>query len=788
MNNNYRQSLKEAAKQYHAIGLLVTVADGKNPAIMGHQWHKQPRTLEGLERWIEKSPHPTIGLQAGPGPEGHATVGVILIDIDSDAELDAAKELFGGEFPNCWWIETGRGHRLVFRFSEERAIAGRASMHYKASNGVSVLVQFGTEGRGAHAIVPPSKHYMQDDKEGWKPTGRTYRWRMGNSPSDMGLTDFPVEATRNLQEQASAEEKNKAQREARLNGVDRREGDPDTGVDTAALEAMLQSTKNMTDASDGSRRLLVCACRAAEHYLGDACFIATLAAYEEEAGPFAKRYDDGELIDRLRQAEARPDVVVGRRLAQIAFDVWVPFQAFGLNDAANASRLTLLADGRFKYVTDLESWFVWSESEGRWAVDRGDLAINHCASQGLKPMVLQELMELLEEGRIREFAHQRDPVDAYRGFAQRSANLTQIAAAVKLARGKSALQLRAEDLDSDPYLIGTPSGTVDLRTGEVVVDRRSAFITKSTKVGLEPATNSTRWLQFMQETFDGDQEMIDFMRRLLGHALVGEQREHVLPVLFGSGANGKSVLIDTISTVLGDYAAAMPDGLLTVNRSDRHPTEVADLMGVRLAFAEETGQEAHLDEAKVKRLTGGSKLKARLMRKDFFQFEPSHTPFLITNHKPTIRGNDHGIWRRIHIIDFPHTVPVEKRDPDLKAKLLAEGGGILGWLVEGCRTYLEVGLMAPERVQAATALYRQQSDPFELFVAENLVETKSSDLLPFEDIKHRYDNWSLDNGKFVSDFPKRLKERFPDRQSRTESARGYRGLELLENGDYGLAV
>ncbi|WP_425398623.1 phage/plasmid primase, P4 family [Aeoliella sp.] len=785
----YRQSLIAAATDYMARGLLVTIADGKNPgAVMGHDWHNQPRSIEQVTQWINTSPHPTIGFQAGPPLNGDTkSVGVIMVDIDTEEELVAAKELFDGTFPECWWGETGRGHRLVFRYDEASVVPGRGKMMYKAKSGAEVMIQFGAGGKAAFAVVPPSNHFMSDGKGSWTATGRKYKWRFGCSPGDLELPTFPVGAAKKLQTQAQADAERKKSMEARLEGVERKEGDPESGVHHAALQYMLEKTKNMMDAQDGSKRLMVCACRGAEYYLSDACFIATIGAYEEEAGTFAKQYEHGELIDRLRQAERRPDVVVGGRLVELAFGDFAPYAKLGITDTANAQRLHLLSEGNFKYVPESDCWYAWSKSEGRWCIDREDLAIAACASKGLDKLVLHELKERTISGEIDGFDGWDKFEKAYRSFARQSANLSRIKAAVALARGEASMQLQIDDLDADPYLVGTPKGIVDLRSGKLTEARRSAFITKSTTAPVGDAGSASRWLSFIDETFGGDQEMIAFMQRLLGQSLIGEQREHVMPVFFGRGANGKSVLIDTVSTVLGDYASPMPDGLLTATRSDRHPTEIADLLGVRLCFSEETSQTAELDEPKVKRLTGGSKLKGRYMRKDFFEFMPSHTPFLITNHRPKIVGTDEGIWRRVLVANFDHTVPKEQRDPDLKGKLLKEADGILAWMIEGCQTYLREGLNPPKKVKLSTEIYRRDSDPFLQFLDECIRE-EGGEFLLFSEIEKRYGEWSLAEGRYVTNLASQLKTKFKYRYGSNGTARGYKGLRLVEEGELSLVV
>lgn len=787
----YQETLKQAAKSYFEKGLNVTVARGKDPSCMGPGWHKQTRTFSDIERLIEETPCPTIGFQAGTfsEPGSDAEWLLLMVDIDSPEELEAAKELLGGQIPPCWWSATGRGDRLIFKVAAVDAPAGRASVHYKSTTGARVLVQFGSDGRAAHSVVPPSLHFTQQEGAGeWAPSGREYTWKPGYSPDDLGLPTFPAEAAQKLVEAVEADAVSKRAAEARLEGIERKEGDPLTGVHDRALRAMLVATKDMPDTTDGSKRLFACACRGAEHYLSDACFLATLEEYEARSAPFLKRFNDGERIDRLRQAERQPSVTVGGALAEIFFGEFVSCAFHSLTDDGNADRLVAIADGKHKFVVDSEQWMCWEEQESRWRRTPLDLAVMQLARKGLRPLVLHELEQLQATGDLDGFGDTETRDAAYSGFAKSCANVARVQNAVRFAKGEPAMQVRVEHLDRDPYLLGTPAGVVDLNTGAVRPAQRSDLITKSTLSAVGKADAGARWLRFLDETFQSDREMIGFMQRLLGLSLIGEQREHLLPVWYGKGANGKSVLIDTVSTVLGDYASPMPDGLLTSSKWDRHPTEIASLLGLRLCFAEETSDRAELDEAKVKRLTGGSELRARFMHKDYFSFQPSHTPFLVTNYMPTIHGSDEGIWRRVKVVQFAHTVPQEDRDPCLKEKLLEEGGHILAWMIEGCAEYLESGLREPERVRACTEEYQRDSDPFKRFIGENIVRAPDV-FLATADIEKRHERWAEENETLgVHNLARRLRREYEASYTNRDGKRGYKGLALKPEVSFALSA
>jgi len=225
-----------------------------------------------------------------------------------------------------------------------------------------------------------------------------------------------------------------------------------------------------------------------------------------------------------------------------------------------------------------------------------------------------------------------------------------------------------------------------------------------------------------------------FVQRWHGHCLSADIREQYLPIYHGEGNNGKSVLLDTISAVMGDYAGEAPPDLITVRKHPEHPTEIADLLGKRLVVASETERDAELRLQLIKRLTGNARLKARRMRQDYFEFARSHKMILVTNNRPAIKEDTEAAWRRLRLVPFDVIIPKEQRDPDLMRKLRSEWPGMLAWMVRGCVDWLREGLTEPDAVVVATEAYRGAANSLEAFLTEcctlgeGLV-CRSSDLL-----------------------------------------------------------
>lgn len=304
-----------------------------------------------------------------------------------------------------------------------------------------------------------------------------------------------------------------------------------------------------------------------------------------------------------------------------------------------------------------------------------------------------------------------------RTHKRRMLSVSGTAAVLRHARNDPKFIVHLDELDAHPWELNTPSGIIDLRDGTLLPPDPHRFHTRSTSATVDTTADLTEWLEFLGTTFQGDLEMIGYLHRLLGYACVGEVRESVLPVFYGpSGANGKTVLLETVAGVLGDYATSVQAGFLLAGVRE-HPTEIARLSGVRFAVASETNDGARFDEARVKLLTGGDRLTARFMRQDEFTFVPSHTLVLMTNHRPEVTAGGPAFWRRVREIPFNHQVPEVERDEDLRHRLVDEhGAAIMAWLASGAAEYHQHGLMTPSSVKVATADYEQSTDSIAGFV------------------------------------------------------------------------
>lgn len=260
--------------------------------------------------------------------------------------------------------------------------------------------------------------------------------------------------------------------------------------------------------------------------------------------------------------------------------------------------------------------------------------------------------------------------------------------------------------------------TINLHTGESYAPRREDYITKKAGTYRDPDVDTPMWHAFLTRITAGDVDLQDYLQRVAGYCLTGDTREHVLFFLYGTGANGKTVFLNTLAGIWGDYSAAVPTEVLMESQTDRHPTELARLRGVRLAIASETEQGRRWAESRIKSLTGGEPIAARFMRQDFFEYAPQFKLMIAGNHKPSLRGVDEAIRRRMHLVPFTITIPPEERDPDLGEKLKAEWPGILAWAVDGGLEWQRIGLAPPKAVRTATDAYLAAEDSFNLWREE----------------------------------------------------------------------
>jgi putative DNA primase/helicase len=360
------------------------------------------------------------------------------------------------------------------------------------------------------------------------------------------------------------------------------------------------------------------------------------------------------------------------------------------------------------------------------------------------------------------------------------ASAKTVAAVERLAKSDRRLAATADQWDSDPWLLNTPGGVVDLRSGEMRQHRPDDHMTRRSAVA--PGGECPSWHAFLNRVTDGDTTLQRFLQRKAGYALTGSTREHALFFAYGTGANGKSVYVNTIAGIMGDYHKTAPIETFTASNTDRHPTDLAGLRGARLVTAIETEEGRRWAESRIKSLTGGDRIAARFMRQDFFEFTPQFKLLIAGNHKPGLRSVDEAVRRRFNLIPFGVTIPPEERDDQLADRLSDEWPGILQWMIDGCINWQERGLAAPEAVTAATAAYLEAEDGIAAWI-EDAAARDPNAWESTTDLYASFRTWAEKAGEHTGSL-KRFGERLESRGisfQRRKYGRGYLGLRLNQN-------
>ena len=379
---------------------------------------------------------------------------------------------------------------------------------------------------------------------------------------------------------------------------------------------------------------------------------------------------------------------------------------FPLTDAGNGERFAHHFRGLVRYCIPIGKWYAYDGR--RWLIDNNGVSVRK-AKQTARA-ILRDAADLEDD----------DERAATVKWAKNSESKTRLEAMLWCAGREEGVPVLPEDLDRDPWLLNCLNGTVDLKTGELRPHDPADLITCLCPVEYHPEAECPTWRATLTRVFNGNRDLIGYWRRLCGLATTGSVQEQILPIPYGAGANGKSTLLGALLRMLGpDYSMKAPPDLLMARRNPEHATERAALFGKRLVVAIETGEGSRLNEVMVKELTGGDQITARRMREDFWSFWPTHKVFLCTNHKPTVRGTDHAIWRRLKLVPFTVTIPDAEQDRGLLDKLATEMPGILAWAVRGCLEWQEDGMNPPPEVEAATAEYRRDEDVLGSFLTEH---------------------------------------------------------------------
>ncbi len=433
----------------------------------------------------------------------------------------------------------------------------------------------------------------------------------------------------------------------------------------------------------------------------------------------------------------------------------LPASSFNPTDLGNAERLVAHHGDDLRYCHLWSKWLVWEGK--RWAVDdSGEV-------------------ERRAKETVRAMFHEAGPDnETLAKHALRSNARPRIEAMIALARSEPGIPVAPGDLDADPLLLNVENGTIDLHSGELREHRCEDLITKLAPIEYDREAKAPRFLRFLSEIFDGDEDLSGFVQRFAGYSLTGSTKERAFAILHGRGKNGKSTLIELLQGVMGDYATTTDTETILAKRYQGVSNDVAALKGARFVATAEVEQGRALAESKVKSLTGSDTVTARFLYAEPFSFKPEFKLWLSTNNKPVIKGTDDAIWDRIRLVPFTQRFEGAQADNRLPEKLGAEAAGVLAWMVEGCLQWRQSGLGEPKRVRTATEGYRAEMDTLAGFIDECCIVHPEA-WCKFADLYAAYTRWCEES----NEQPEK-KRRFAD--SLTE--RGY----VSDNGVKNVAI
>lgn len=380
-----------------------------------------------------------------------------------------------------------------------------------------------------------------------------------------------------------------------------------------------------------------------------------------------------------------------------------------LTDLGNAKVFATLYAGRFLYDHIRKKWMVWAEGAHVWREDA--MAAARRGMMATLQMRKQAGMMISDD---RERA-------AHLQGVRRAENGRAIESALEKAASFKQIATVTSRFNQYPMLLNCLNGTYDLSAGIFRDSKPSDLISSQANVAYDPKATCPLWDGFIREIFQDDTELIAYVKRALGLCLSGDISEQAFFVAYGSGANGKSTMLNTVTRLLGDYGKTTPFDTFDADSRNQYGNDLAALQGTRLVIAIESEQHRKLAEARIKSITGGDDISCRFLYGEFFSFRPQFKVWLAVNHRPQVRGSDHGIWRRIHLIPFNRKFEGDSRDLQLEKKLARELPGILNWLIEGFHEWKRHGLQPPAVVMEATKDYKRENDSVALWLEERCI-------------------------------------------------------------------
>ena len=759
-----KKALRHAQRGWPVLP-LHTAKDGQCSCAAGQSCAhpgKHPRTRNGvkdattdrtiIKAWWNRWPDANIGIATG------RTSGIFVLDVDGNAGKASLKELQAehGRLKKTVTVQTGKGRHLYFRCGD----APVSNSAGRLGKGIDV------RGNRGYVVAAGSVHV----------SGALYRFVEGRALNELNVARAPrwlldlVTAEGAANDEAVAVEihslpaKKMDRARAYADSARRRELDRlgkapkhqrnDT-LNRAAFKLGQLVPYGILDIAIITQDL---AAVARTIGLDESEIEPTIASGLKAGGQCPRRLPFLKSNDRIKSVE--PPVKSDDELA-------AELASLGETDTDNGQRF-VSRFGTKVINTPGRGWLIYDGK--RWR--RDDLfQVKEFAKKTAR----------LIAGESRYLQEDTARADR-RTFATQS--LSTGALDRMLESAKSLLAVEDARLDADPWLLNVENGTIDLRTGRREKHDSRDLLTKIAPVHADRSAKCPLFKKFLKRITGDDPHLRTFIQKAVGYTLTGITSEQVFFFVHGkSGDNGKSTLVNLIRDMLGDYGLHTPTETLLVKQYDNAiPADLARLDGARMVTAIEANYNRHLDEAKIKAMTGGEPIVARFMRQDFFPFDPEFKLWLVANDQPRVRGTDEAFWRRVRVIPLTIKIPEAERDGDLPTKLKAEWPGILAWAVRGCLKWQGERLAQPSVVASATKGWQQQMDHLKNFIAQE-VEIVPGFKIPASRLFDRYRNWSVQHGEqslTVQDFKAKVQESLDVTHTRTKGRSWWRGIKLRD--------
>lgn len=439
---------------------------------------------------------------------------------------------------------------------------------------------------------------------------------------------------------------------------------------------------------------------------------------------------------------------------------------YSYDDTGNAERFVDMHGETLRYSYIRKSWYFYDGK--KWMVDQ----------EGKIKKLADKVIEKMKHEKV-FVADGMDEEDAKKALHKHIKSTRNHNGKTNMIKeSQHLISIRPQMFDADLHLLNVQNGYLNLKTGELHEHEKERYFTKISNVEFTDKADCPMWKDFLNQIFNNDANLIQYIQRAVGYTLCGSTEEQMMFILFGNGRNGKSVFLDIVTELFGTYATNIqPQALMVKQQSSNANPEIAKLAGARLVTTTEPGEGMRFDEGLVKQLTGGDKVTARFLYEDEFEFTPQFKIWMATNHKPYIRGTDDGIWRRMAIIPFTVQIPESKVDKKLTFKLKRELNAILNWAVEGYLAWQREGLKEPQIIKDQREEYRGEMDVVQAFINE-CCTVKGHASVQASALYQSYKNWAQDNSQYLMNstkFGREMGKRFSKFRS---NGTYYKGIEI----------